>query len=354
MGDVHYEKEIPMGPNTEKRQFGTISVGKRADVGEVLITEGLATTQRHRDDDEKPSRYDELVAAENIAKASNKGIHSDKDHKKKTFNDLSDPKKAKTYAGSLQRIGQTKAIVDYVFNGSRFKIFIPSENCYVMFALANVRCPQPSPNRAAISRGQARPAEPFGDASKRHSRMNVQQRQVEISCTGVTKGGVMTGDLHVGQGGQRRNYCIELVASGLATVDQHKIDWGEAPQVLIDSQSAAQKNKLGIWSVTPVVKNEPKAKGFDKVDESVFDVQISEIRSGNHFFFREIGDYRAKVIEKTDKGKVKVLFIDHGNVSDVSPASHLRPLDIDHGTDKIPAAAKSAVLVLTKVRPLEE
>ena len=70
--------------------------------------------------------------------------------------------------------------------------------------------------------------------------MNVQQRQVEISCTGVTKGGVMTGDLHVGQGGQRRNYCIELVASGLATVDQHKIDWGEAPQVLIDSQSAAQ------------------------------------------------------------------------------------------------------------------
>ena len=54
-----------MGPNnTEKRQFGTISVGKRADVGETLISEGLATTQRHRDDDEKSARYDELVAAE--------------------------------------------------------------------------------------------------------------------------------------------------------------------------------------------------------------------------------------------------------------------------------------------------
>ena len=54
-----------MGPDrTDKRQFGTISVGKRADVGEVLITEGLATTQRHRDDDEKSARYDELVAAE--------------------------------------------------------------------------------------------------------------------------------------------------------------------------------------------------------------------------------------------------------------------------------------------------
>lgn len=141
-----------------------------------------------------------------------------------------------------------------------------------------------------------------------------------------------------------------------------------------------------------------KVKSFDKVDESIFDVQISEIRSGNHFFFRAIGDdsakviddgmkifteqngtdgapceikagnelaalfndgstnswYRAKVIEKTNKGKVKVLFVDHGNIADVSPASQLRPLDITLGTDKIPAAAKSAVLVLTKVRPLEE
>lgn len=62
--NIHYEKEIPMGANTEKRQFGTVSVGKRVDVGETLVSEGLAKTQRHRDDDEKSIRYDELVAAE--------------------------------------------------------------------------------------------------------------------------------------------------------------------------------------------------------------------------------------------------------------------------------------------------
>jgi len=397
--NIHYEKDIPMGPNgTEKRQFGTISVGKRADVGETLITEGLANTQRHRDDDEKSIRYDELVAAESVAKAANKGINSDKEYKKKTTNDLSDPKKAKTYAGSLQRAGQTKAIVDYVFNGSRFKLFVPSENCFVMFALANIRCPQPSPNQAAISRGQARAAEPFGDASKRHSRMTVQQRQVEIVCTGVTQGGVMTGDLFVGQGAQRRNYCAELVASGLATVDQRKIDYGEAPQVLIAAQTAAQGNKLGIWSIKQVVKEQPKTKSFSKAEEQLLDIQISEIRSGNHFFYRTVGDesasviddgmkifteqngtkgapceikvgklvaalfndgssnswYRAKVLEKGEKGKVKVLFVDHGNAATVALATHLRPLDVTLGTDQIPAVAKEAVLALTKVRPLEE
>ena len=255
--NIHYEKEIPIGPNkTEKRQFGTISVGKKDDIGEVLITEGLATTQRHRDDDEKSSRYDDLVAAESVAKAANKGVHSSNDYKKKTVNDLSDPKKAKTYASSLQRAGLTKAVVDYCFNGSRFKLFVPSENCYIMFALSNIRCPQPSPNQGASSRGQAKAAEPFGDNSKRHSRLNVMQRTVEINCTGVTQGGVMTGDLFVGSGAQRRDYSIELVASGLATVDQRKIDYGEAPKILVETQTAAQNNKLGIWSIQQVKKAE--------------------------------------------------------------------------------------------------
>ena len=92
--NVHYEKEIPIGSvsfcfppfifalehtktlaltcltifaaqdQSEKRQFATISVGKREDIGEVLVSEGLAFTQRHRDDDEKSIRYDDLVAAE--------------------------------------------------------------------------------------------------------------------------------------------------------------------------------------------------------------------------------------------------------------------------------------------------
>lgn len=244
----------------------------------------------------------------------------------------------------------------------------------------------------------ARAAEPFGDASKRHARVCLQQRQVEIECSGVTQGGVMTGDLYVGQEVQRRNYCIELVASGLATVDQRKIDYGEAPKVLIDAQTAAQNNKLGIWSIQQVVKDEPKLNSCAKSDDRILDIHVSEIRSGNHFFYTMIGNesaqviedgmkafteangtngapceikagkvvaalfndgssnswYRAKVLEKTSKGKVKVLFVDHGNVSEVSPATHLRPLDPTLGVDQIPAVAKEAILALIKVRPLEE
>jgi staphylococcal nuclease domain-containing protein 1 len=49
-----------------------------------------------------------------------------------------------------------------------------------------------------------------------------------------------------GQGGARTDYSHELVGAGLATVDQRKIDYGEAPKQLVDAQASAQVNKTGL------------------------------------------------------------------------------------------------------------
>jgi len=85
-----------------------------------------------------------LVSAETAAKLAKKGVHSDTEYKKHSVIDLTDPKKAKSYFGSLIRAGSLKATVELVLNGSRFKLFIPSENCEIIFSLENIRCPQPS------------------------------------------------------------------------------------------------------------------------------------------------------------------------------------------------------------------
>lgn len=392
--EVHYEREIPIGDKPETRQFGTLSIKNKPDVAEVLIAEGLATTQYHRDGEETSPRYDELRAAEAVAKAAKKGLHSDVENKKSAINDLSDPKKAKAYSGSLMRAGKLKAVVDYCFNGSRFKMLIPSENCYIVFAPDYLRCPQPSPMKGSR---QTKPAEPFGDNSKRHARLTVLQRTVEITCTGVTMGGVITGSIFVGQGVQHRDYSLELVGAGLATVDQRKIDYGEAPKQLVDAQAAAKQNRVGIWSI-----EQPAAavqvKGNEKVSEKVVSIRVSEIRSATNFFYQLVSDeavkvvddsmktftksngttgapcdakvnkvvaalfddgagkswYRAKIIEKLGTEKVKVLFLDHGNVAAVPVATHLRPLDASLGPDKIPPVAKEAILALTLARPLSD
>jgi len=391
---IHYERDIPLNPTlNEKRPFGTISVGKYPDISELLISEGLAITQRHRDEDEKSPRYDELRAAEAVAKAGKKGIHNEKEYKRGTINDLTDPRKAKAYSGSLIRAGKTKAIVDFVFNGALFKLFIPSENCHVRFTPNYIRCPQPSPG---LGSRVTKAAEPFGDESKRHSRLNVLQRQVEIDCSGVTNSGIIIGSMFVGFGVQRHDYAIELIGAGLATVDQRKIDYGEAPKHLIDAQTAAEGNKVGVWSIDkPTMETETKPVAKRK--EATSKVRLSEIRSGNHFFFHIADDdaakvmdesmnlftqnngtagapcdvkngkvvaalfddgtgkswYRAKIIERKGAAKVSVLFVDHGNIATVSVATHLRPLDMSLGTDRIPPVATEAVLALTTTRALD-
>ncbi len=63
--------------------------------------------------------------------------------------------------------------------------------------------------------------------------------------------------------------------------------------------------------------------------------------------------YRAKILERRG-AKAKVLFVDYGNVSVVSVATQLRPLDLQLGVDRIPAIAKEAVLALTVTRGLDD
>ncbi len=398
--EVHYERDIPLPTGiAEKRAFATISVGKKQDIGEVLVSEGLATTQRHRDDEEKSPNYDALCLAEAAAKEAKKNIHnSSTEYKKPMTNDLTDPKKAKAYSGSLIRAGNLKATVEYVFNGSRFKLFIPSENCHIAFACEYLRCPQPTPLVGALGQQQQlKAAEPFGDAAKRFARLMVHQRTVEINAHSVTLGGVITGQLFFGQGAQRKDYTIEILGAGLATLDEKKLEYGEVPKVLMDAQSAAQKNKVGIWSVEPkedITKKVIKSK----YTERSINVCLSEIRNGSHIFFTMVGDdaasviaesmkvftsahgtrggpcevkigkvvaalfddgngsswYRAKILGRKDKSRVSVLFIDHGNVATVPVSTHLRPLDVELSPNRIPAVAKEAVLALIHVRDLDD
>jgi staphylococcal nuclease domain-containing protein 1 len=63
--------------------------------------------------------------------------------------------------------------------------------------------------------------------------------------------------------------------------------------------------------------------------------------------------YRAKITERKGPGKVAVLFLDFGNVAVVPVATHLRPLDMSLGTDRIPPVAKEAVLALISTRSLQ-
>ena len=85
---------------------------------------------KHRADDDRSPHYDDLLAAEETAKAAKKGLHSGKEAPVHRITDLSqDAGKAKAHFGFLQRARVLRGVVEYVFAGGRVKVHVPTENC---------------------------------------------------------------------------------------------------------------------------------------------------------------------------------------------------------------------------------
>lgn len=129
-----------------------------------MVGKGLATVVRYRqDDDQRSSRYDELLTAEAQAVKGLKGVHSKKEGQSHRINDLTvDHSRIKQqYLPSWQRALRTEAIVEFIASGSRFRVYIPKDSCLVTFLLGGITCPRSS--RPAINGAPAQEAEPYGD-----------------------------------------------------------------------------------------------------------------------------------------------------------------------------------------------
>ena len=129
----------------QERKFATVTLPRKdgpANVAELVVAAGLAEVMRHGASDDRSSQYDALLAAEAKAREDKRGLHSAKEPPVRRFTDLtSDSGKAKSYLAFLQRDGVVPAVVEYVFAGGRVKVFVPRENCEVMFGLSGLRCP---------------------------------------------------------------------------------------------------------------------------------------------------------------------------------------------------------------------
>ncbi|XP_067387519.1 staphylococcal nuclease domain-containing protein 1 isoform X2 [Emydura macquarii macquarii] len=128
-------------PAFSERTCATVAIGG-INIAEALVSKGLATVIRYRqDDDQRSSHYDELLAAEARAIKNGKGLHSKKEMPIHRVADISgDTQKAKQFLPFLQRAGRSEAVVEYVFSGSRLKLYMPKETCLITFLLAAVSC----------------------------------------------------------------------------------------------------------------------------------------------------------------------------------------------------------------------
>lgn len=250
----------PARDNFPEKFCYTVTVSG-TNVAEALVGKGLATVIRYRqDDDQRSSKYDELLAAEAQALKQQKGVHAKKEVPSHRINDLTvapDSSRIKhQYLPSWQRALRTDAVVEFVASGSRFRLFIPKESCLVTFLLAGITCPRTS--RPANDKVKATEAEPYGEEAYTYVKEKILQHDVSVHMETTDKNGsAAIGWMWLEN---NVNLSVLLVEEGYAAVHftAEKSEYYRALKAAEDQAKAAKKNRWANW-VEPDPTDETKA-----------------------------------------------------------------------------------------------
>ncbi|KAL5036080.1 hypothetical protein BDV3_004817 [Batrachochytrium dendrobatidis] len=238
----------------EQRECATITLANGTNIGETLVSRGLATVIKHRkDDNSRSSDYDKLVQAEEKSVSGSKGMHSTKEPPVHRIIDASEnAAKSRQYLPFLQRSNRLTGIVEHVSSGSRLRITVPAQSCRLVMVLSGIRAPK-------YARNANEKSEPFGaEAAEFVSRL-VMQREVDLEFEGVDKVGGFIGtvffkpanSLHHGAvdaASTQVNLAVALLENGLATVHDYSASQSHYTNQLYDAEIEAKNARLNIWT----------------------------------------------------------------------------------------------------------
>ncbi|KAJ7178432.1 hypothetical protein C8R43DRAFT_459314 [Mycena crocata] len=380
----------PRDGDFDERECATVRYGgQNANIAEQLIEKGLAGLVRHkRDDEDRASDYDKLMAAEQAAVADSRGIHSGKDvaAPKQPLNISESTSRATQFLNSFKRLGRIPAVVDYVAAGSRFKLLLPKDNQTLTLVLGGIRAPRTARNASEKS-------EPYGSEASEFASRRYMQRDVEFEVDTLDKSGGFIGSLYLNK---TDNAAVTLVKEGLATVHSFSADGLGWARQLYDAEAEAKGAKRNIWKEYDEEAEKAEAPAEDAtgpLKPEYIDVIVSDVRTANGLGFsvqilntegiaaleklmRDFslhhrspsaappnftpkgGDlvsakfsdgswYRAKIRRASAlKKEAEVTFIDYGN-QDTVAFSNIRPLDQKFRS--LPGQAQEARLSFVKL-----
>lgn len=361
-------------PAFPERTCATVTIGG-INIAEALVSKGLATVIRYRqDDDQRSSHYDELLAAEARAIKNGKGLHSKKEVPIHRVADISgETQKAKQFLPFLQRAGRSEAVVEYVFSGSRLKLYMPKETCLITFLLAGIECPRGSRNMP----GGMQVAEPYSDEAMLFTKELVLQREVEVEVESMDKAGNFIGWLHI----EGMNLSVALVENALSKV-HFTAERSSYYKSLISVEETARQRKEKLWAN---YEEKPKEEVAQLTEEKervakYKSVYVTEITDGMHFYAQDVetgtklenlmesmrgeiaaqppvegsfaprrGDfciakfadgewYRARIERVENPAKVHVFYIDYGN-REILSSTRLAALPPAFSTRTLPPQA---------------
>lgn len=361
----------------------------------ALVELGYATVMEHRGGAERSPHYDALFLAQERAMQRGVGLHGtpDKFVKHRT-NDVSrSPQRAKALLNSLmnKNNGKYKAVVEYVFSGSRLKLCInpdgpQGDSILILFFLDGVRC-ESLPNQKQLKEGKTAP--PFALEAREFARDWCYQRDVDIQILGQDKFGAFRGHLLF----NKKNLALLLLKKGYAKTNRPR-DFAEE---YLAAEDAAKQDRLNIWrDYDPVKEAEERQKRIEDVEAASKPrkelMVVTEVLDGASCYVQIVGDdqkrleammkqiaqlgldaeqpfspskdeavlakfsgdqqwYRAKVLSADAKGSYKLVYADYGNTEAVESA-RIRRMRPEFGPQSLAWQAHEACLAYIQPRSL--
>lgn len=224
----------PKNENFPEKTCATVMLGN-VNIGEALVSRGLATVVKYRADEErKATNYDLLMDGEMKAEKAKKGLHGKEGQAKKIVDLSFDSSKAKSFMPFLIKSGsmgvRKDGCVEHVYSSSRIKVFIPKENCLINLIVGGINADKASESK-------------YGQEGFELVKSLVHQRDVQVCVENMDKVGNFIGYVYYEvEGGNWKNLSLTLIEKGLATIRDARD--GE----MIKAEEEAKKEKIGLWA----------------------------------------------------------------------------------------------------------
>lgn len=446
----------PQGKDTENKTFWSVYLDKK-NVAIELADRGYVKVVDHRQGEQRSPEYEELLLAENRAQKKNVGLYAPKAKRPVVhFNDLSVPEegagkeaapaapaedaegeapaeeqKPKKFGKKaeqeritqaqvarlqanlplFQRAGRVSAVVDRIFPGGKFKLWIEKDATMIPFVLHSIRFDKQQ------SGENGAPGEVDVDHRAKVAKFlrdQVYQRDVEISVDSVDKRGNFVGTMYTNNG--RKDIAVTALEEGLASIF-HPTASKAVKLFNYKEYDAAEKNaqnaRKNIWSDFDPVVEEERRRAFAakraeeraaregtaaaKNKAEILSISLTEIIDGSTFFYQVISDeqsaldvlmkdlnaqnldsqknaadfapkagelvaakftgddnwYRGKVVSVEANGNVIVYYVDYGN-SEAVELDRLRPLNSAFDVKVLPAQAHEGRLAYVRTPSLDD
>ncbi|PVV05302.1 hypothetical protein BB560_000181 [Smittium megazygosporum] len=278
---IDYKK--PEQEGFPARDCATIKLENK-NISVPLLERGLGYTIRHkRDDEDRSSEYDVLLAAEASGTEKKNGVHSGKVSQVAKYTDSSNnPARSKSLLPHFTRAGKLSATVDFVSQGSRFKLIVPRESSKINFVLAGIRCPRSGPGSPEL----------YGAEAHRFSKLRIMQRDVMIEIKAADNTGAFIGNLYYNK---TKNLAVDLLEAGLAQVHEYSVSQLSNANSYYAAENKAKTLKLGLWTnyVESAEDDDEESqkeatsnKNLSKPRAEFIDMVISEMTDSNNFFIQ--------------------------------------------------------------------